>query len=82
MTYTSPSNMAGVDGDISDPASLDPESLGFMCGVKGLPRFSSHIVNHSGRSDQVVDIQLLMSVSSQLRVRRYLGLFLRRTDSL
>ena len=34
MTYTSPSNMAGVDGDISDPASLDPESLGFMCGIE------------------------------------------------
>jgi glutamyl-tRNA(Gln) amidotransferase subunit E len=34
MTYTSPSNMAGVDGDVSDPASLDPESLGFMCGIE------------------------------------------------
>jgi glutamyl-tRNA(Gln) amidotransferase subunit E len=34
MTYTSPSNMAGVEGDVSDPASLDPESLGFMCGIE------------------------------------------------
>jgi glutamyl-tRNA(Gln) amidotransferase subunit E len=34
MTYTSPSNMAGVDGDISDPASLNPKSLGFMCGIE------------------------------------------------
>jgi glutamyl-tRNA(Gln) amidotransferase subunit E len=34
MTYTSPSNMAGVGGDISDPASLDPDALGFMCGIE------------------------------------------------
>ncbi|MGY8669669.1 MAG: hypothetical protein ACKVJ7_01305, partial [Candidatus Poseidoniales archaeon] len=26
--------MAGVEGDVSDPASLDPESLGFMCGIE------------------------------------------------
>ncbi len=29
-----PSTMGSVDGDVSNPASLDPESLGFMCGIE------------------------------------------------
>ena len=29
-----PYTMGSVDGDVSNPASLDPESLGFMCGIE------------------------------------------------